>query len=459
MKDSIKGCIVKIPLFIVMLFLAAFGSYAQQMQLPRFMIHFRVGATNIDPDYMNNRIALSNIAAALTSENVSFINSIHIEGYVSPEGGSAINERLSRARTDALKHYIITNYSNIQPEKITTQRMGVNWSELRRMAEADHLLPRRSEVLHIIDNVHAHIDVKANVSRKKSLMDLGVKTWNYMLVNYFPHLRTGAAIIMKPDTPGNITTTIKNTFDSLKSELPSIIDSVKTEKNVNTKSEKIIKESIVADTSIVENIVEKEIDATHITTMPLTFASERKPLFAVKTNLLFDAVSALNVEVEIPIGKRWSIAGEYIFPWWLWEEKQIAFEMLSANIEGRYWLGNRSVKKELTGWYMGLHAGGGYFDLEWKDKGYQGEFFIATGLSTGYAHTISKNSNWRMEYGLGVGYIQTKYREYVPKFGIDDEWHLIRQKDGKHTWFGPTKAKVSLVWMINNGYKNRGGAK
>ena len=55
-----------------------------------------------------------------------------------------------------------------------------------------------------------------------------------------------------------------------------------------------------------------------------------------------------------------------------------------------------------------------------------------------------------MEYGLGLGLIQTKYREYVPKRDINNEWHLIRQSDGKHTWIGPSKAKISLVWVINN---------
>jgi Protein of unknown function (DUF3575). len=184
---------------------------------------------------------------------------------------------------------------------------------------------------------------------------------------------------------------------------------------------------------------------------------KKKSLFAIKTNLLLDAVSALNVEVEIPLGIRWSVAAEYIFPWWLWEKKQIAFELFNLNIEGRLWLDYRAYEEKLIGWYMGAYAGGGYFDFEWKDKGYQGEFFIATGLSAGYAHPIGKRGNWRMEYGLGVGILHTNYREYVPKFGSDGEWHLIRKNDGQRIWLGPTKAKVSLVWMING--KKRGGAR
>jgi len=417
------------------------------------MIHFRVGASNVDLNYMNNRATLSRITEALTSENASYISLIRIEGYTSPEGGSAVNERLAKERAEALRQYIMHSSSYIQPEKISAQGMGVNWNDLRELADTDYNLPRRSEVLYIIDHVHAHIDFKANVSRKKSLMDLGTKTWNYMLVNYFPKLRTGITIIMMADTPEDIINSISNTLGGIKDKPIPAIDTVK---NVIPEPVKIADQYPVTDSVSVERVIEK-VEEEEVRTLVLpTRKWEKKPLFALKTNLLFDAVSALNVEIEIPIGKRWSIAGEYVFPWWLWEKKQIAFEMLYANIEGRYWFGDRTDKKLLMGWYMGLYAGGGYFDFEWKDKGYQGEFFIAAGVSAGYAHTISKNGNWRMEYGLGLGYLHTQYREYVPKFGSDGEWHLIRQRDGKHTWLGPTKAKVSLVWMIN-GNKKGGG--
>ena len=184
-----------------------------------------------------------------------------------------------------------------------------------------------------------------------------------------------------------------------------------------------------------------------------------RSVIAVKTNLLFDAATALNIELEVPIGKRWSIAGEYIFPWWLWENKQYCLQVLSGSLEGRYWLGDRVGKERLIGWFTGLYAGGGYYDIGLGDKGYQGEFFIASGISGGYAHTISKDGNWRMEYSLGVGFLQTKYREYVPKKGIDEQWHLIHQANGKQSWLGPTKAKISLVWMFDFGLFRKGGSR
>ena len=39
---------------------------------------------------------------------------------------------------------------------------------------------------------------------------------------------------------------------------------------------------------------------------------------ALKTNLLLDAVTAVNAEIEFPIGKHFSILVEDIFPWWSW---------------------------------------------------------------------------------------------------------------------------------------------
>ena len=108
----------------------------------------------------------------------------------------------------------------------------------------------------------------------------------------------------------------------------------------------------------------------------------------------------------------------------------------------------------MTGWYIGAYSGAGLYDVEWKTKGYQGEFIIPFGLSGGFAHKISKN--WRLEYSLGVGYLTNKYREYVPHLSeYDGEWHLIKQKSGRSTWIGPTRLKVSLIWMINQKYNKK----
>ncbi|MFR9503664.1 MAG: DUF3575 domain-containing protein [Rikenellaceae bacterium] len=179
----------------------------------------------------------------------------------------------------------------------------------------------------------------------------------------------------------------------------------------------------------------------------------RRTLFAVKTNLLFNAVTALNVELEIPIGDRYSIAGEWIFPWWLSDSRQRCFELLCGTVEGRRWLGDRTGVEQLTGWAVGLYAGCGYYDFEWDGTGYQGENVIAGGISAAYAHSIGENL--RLEYSLGVGLLTTKYRKYKAQ-QCGDDWNLkLTERSTKH-FFGPTRCRISLAWMLHRADK-RGG--
>ena len=67
-----------------------------------------------------------------------------------------------------------------------------------------------------------------------------------------------------------------------------------------------------------------------------------KTVLAVKNNLLYDMALAPNIEVEIPLGKRWSFNTEYKCPWWLNSEHDFCYQLLSGGMEGRYWLGTVS---------------------------------------------------------------------------------------------------------------------
>ena len=171
--------------------------------------------------------------------------------------------------------------------------------------------------------------------------------------------------------------------------------------------------------------------------------SSRRPLFAVKTNLLFDAALMPNIELEVPIGKRWSLNGEYMFPWWLINDDRYCLQILMGGLEVRYRPGKRSGRDVLTGHFIGLYAGGGKYDLQWDKNGYQGEFFIAAGVSYGYAHSIARNL--RLEYNIGIGMLRTDYRHYHSR---DNHRTLLWQENGEYTWLGPTKLKISLVWLI-----------
>lgn len=213
-----------------------------------------------------------------------------------------------------------------------------------------------------------------------------------------------------------------------------------------------VEETIAAQTQAAAEATEAaETAQLNQTSEPRT----KRPLFALKTNLLFDAALTPNLEVEVPIGDRWSVMGECMFPWWLTKKHDYCLQILAGGIEGRYWLGNRKNREVLTGHFLGRYAGGGKYDLQWKEDGYQGEFFIAAGVSYGYARRIARNLH--LEFSLGIGMLRTDYRYYHAR---DNYEMLLWQNNGRYTWLGPTKAKISLVWMLNRRAKTeKGGMK
>jgi len=180
-------------------------------------------------------------------------------------------------------------------------------------------------------------------------------------------------------------------------------------------------------------------------------------LFSVKTNLLFDLATAVNVEVEVPIGRRFSVAGEIIFPNWVDRTtNRYCLQASIKTVEGRVWLGNRAERAKLTGHFLGAYFSWGDFDFQpFRDEGYRCNNGWVAGVSYGFAHTINKAGTLRMEYSLGVGYAFCDYCRYQ----VEAEGTILATKEEWHynaSFFPiPTRAKVSFVWMISYKKKNR----
>ena len=181
----------------------------------------------------------------------------------------------------------------------------------------------------------------------------------------------------------------------------------------------------------------------------------QKLLFALKSNALFWVAGAPNFGIEYPLGERWSICGDYIAPWTSSFGTGFYYQLLMVNAEVRYWFGKRENIPVMTGWFAGASMGGGYYDfmLNNQKKGFQGEFYILASLGAGYSHSISSNDRVRLEYALGLGYLQTRYRRYTWD-QFDYMLEAPREQFWKTSIFGPTQAKVSLVWLL---YVNRKG--
>ena len=176
---------------------------------------------------------------------------------------------------------------------------------------------------------------------------------------------------------------------------------------------------------------------------------KQKLLFALKSNALFWVAGAPNFGIEYPINDRWSICGDYVAPWSSSFATGLYYQLMMINAEGRYWFGKRDGMPQMTGWFAGANVGGGYYDFMLNNKrtGIQGEFYIMAGLSAGYSHSISSNDRVRLEYALGLGYMQTRYRKYTW-----DDFDYVLEAPRSQVWktsiFGPTQAKVSVVWLL-----------
>ena len=98
-----------------------------------------------------------------------------------------------------------------------------------------------------------------------------------------------------------------------------------------------------------------------------------------------------------------------------------------------------------------MFGGFTWYDLENGKEGYQGEAEMV-GVSYGYMFPIGRRSS--LEAGIGVGYMHSKYEEYLPIDG-----HYVYQQTNRMNYFGPLKLKFALVWRLWDTGKKKGGAR
>ncbi len=94
---------------------------------------------------------------------------------------------------------------------------------------------------------------------------------------------------------------------------------------------------------------------------------EQRTVLALKNNLLYDLALAPNIEVEIPLNRRWSVNAEYKCPWWLNSSREFCYQLLSGGVEGRCWLGNRKRRNRLAGHFIGAYAEGEFMISSLKE--------------------------------------------------------------------------------------------
>ena len=175
-----------------------------------------------------------------------------------------------------------------------------------------------------------------------------------------------------------------------------------------------------------------------------TTATVLAPRWAVKTNLLYDATTTINLGFELGIGRKWTldVSGNYN-PWTFADNKKLKHWLVQP--EFRYWNCERFNRG-----FWGFHLLGGQynvgnFDLpagifpSLADYRYEGRM-VGAGISYGWQWYLG--AHWNLEATVGFGYIYSQYDKFpCPKCGI-------KESNGEKHYFGPTKVGVSLIYLF-----------
>ncbi len=195
----------------------------------------------------------------------------------------------------------------------------------------------------------------------------------------------------------------------------------------------------------VDTVIIKEI--TETTYPPEVKKQKDGIVLAVKTNLLYDALCVPNVGVELPLGDDWSVSAAWMYAWWKSDKRHNYWRTYGGDIEMRRWFG-KPGRRVLTGHHVGVYGQIVTYDFERGGRGYLGDKW-SYGGGVAYGYSLPVGHRFNVDFTLGIGYLGGSYKEYIPLDG-----HYVWQTTKNHRWFGPTKAGISLVWLIGRGNYN-----
>ena len=414
------------------------NAYAASVQDSlRTTIYFRPGYSLLELSYRDNAAnmkALTQGIQTIKGNPCVQLQHIRILSAASPEGNSALNKRVAKRRGERLRNYL--KETLVLPDSIfTVSSAGEDWQGLAALI-AKEKTPWRNKALQIIRHTPEWVTRNRKVvdGRKRQLQNLdGGKAWKYMLDNHFYTLRTGAVVVCEVKTLAAEST-------------PSAAEARSEQASTESASQQSASQS---PSSPPFPAIPSQVHPSS-ESQPPPVAS----YFALKSNLLYDALLVPNLSLEASIGSGWTLAAGGMLAWWSKDAKHRYWRIYGGDLEIRKYFGTLAKSKPLQGHHLGIYGDFLTYDFEFGAKGYQSKATYAAGIKYGYSHPIANRLN--LDFALGIGYLHSNYKTYVPKDGC-----YVYQETKKRKWLGPTQAEISLVWLLGKGNTNKkkGGKK
>lgn len=468
--------IVSILTFVVMFSLGAYAQSSTTVSPIETKIYFRLGESHIDLNYKENKNTLEHFITELNSiaENDDYtIRRIIVTGSSSPEGNSVYNQELSDKRTESLYRWVgglFPEYKHL----IKKKSIGVDWDQLKEIVENSYV-PYKERVIDIIENTPIWIRRGGKIvdGRVKQLKDLDDgHVWRYMYNNFFAEMRmAGGGIICEIDC--------KRPEANYWEEDPSIVISSKrslvlvngdTTSYTNNDTFSVIPKDTIhleyKDTIRISNdserfqqVIEEALEDSEQQETgrkkrdkgaKSNVSSGKGFHMALKTNMLYDVALVPNIGADFHLGKGWTIGGNWMYAWWSMESYNYFHRVAGGDINVRKYFGARASENPLTGHHLGVYGQILTYDLEYGKRGQLADkWSCGAGIEYGYSFPVARKLN--IDLTVGAGYFTGKYENYIP-----DDGHYVWQSTYMRRWIGPTKAEISLIWLLGrNNYNNK----
>ena len=433
----------KIVMVVLMPTTLLANAYAASIQDSlRTTIYFRPGYSLLELSYRDNAAnmkALTQGIQTIKGNPCVQLQHIRILSAASPEGNSALNKRVAKRRGERLRDYL--KETLVLPDSIfTVSSAGEDWQGLASLI-AKEKTPWRNKALQIIRHTPEWITRNGKVvdGRKRQLQNLdGGKAWKYMLDNHFYTLRTGAVVVCEVKTLA---------AESTPSAAEARLEQARSEQaRLESASQQSASQS---PSSPPFPAIPSQVHPSSESQAPPVAS-----YFALKSNLLYDALLVPNLSLEASIGSGWTLGAGGMLAWWSKDAKHRYWRIYGGDLEIRKYFGTLSKSKPLQGHHLGIYGDFLTYDFEFGPKGYQSKATYAAGIKYGYSHPIANRLN--LDFALGIGYLHSNYKTYVPRDGC-----YVYQETKKQKWLGPTQAEISLVWLLGKGNTNKkkGGKK
>lgn len=403
-----------------------------------YTIRFKISKSDVDMSYGDNAGIISSIASTIDSINRTpglRLKHIMFTGSSSPDGPLQLNRRLSDERFRAAVN-CVRSRTAFPDSVISLEQRVTDWESLRSMIVSSDM-PGKEDAIAAIDNLpEFSTDSKGRETtpRKDRLMELhGGSAWQHMLRNFFPALRKTAVVISSSCATANASAKVAETA----CETEEAIGEIKG--------------------TAIEDPLSRPFSQETVQTAP-----ERRSFYmSLSTNMLYDALLVPNIGAEFYLGSRWSIAADWMYGWWSTSRRHRYWRVYGGEIALRHWFGGAAERKPLTGHHAGIYTQAITYDFEFGGKGQMAgkpggslwdKCSYGVGLEYGYSMPVAPRLN--IDFTIGVGYFGGTYYEYRP---IDGKY--VWQSTHRRHWFGPTRAMVSLVWLLGHGNTNAKGGK